>query len=772
MTISSSVARVTFNCDGSTQTFPVPMQAYLATDFLVIHNSTALVLNSDYTMVASGTLNPQLWSMSTTLVYPPTDKLQVILNPTQTQLTQYVTNQAFPSPAVQANVDRLTQMVIRLQDKLSRAVIAPDIDVSPAVQLPAASARANTYQGYDANGNLLLFNLLLSGAVLSTATLAPFLGLSITAQEIAAGVVPFNSAYPELDVRRYGAFSGNSAAQNTTALQSGISVLAQHQYGELLIPQGLTLNVTQVNFTAMSQFNLRCDGTLFATAASPGPQFTNLSSSQGFFTPVKFSNCTGFRVYGKGYINNGFVDAVFITGCTDFDWSLDCRGSCTNAPTATGNSTMNGMTIVNSTQFSLHHMTVDSVTSQNMNNSTDVFYQWANNIFLSGCTDFELGPSIISRKAGYGAFYIGSNCFDFDVHNNTGEFCSGTACTIAWSGGGSMAQRFTVSGNLWRYNQEDSFCISNQSGTNASIGATVTSNVSLFPGWCNCSQGTTAPASSGGAGINCQFIDDLTIGHNASTEHTTAALYLFGCARVSGDVGTITQQIATGPTVIGLTILNGAQDINLTGGTIFCGGLGAQSLLMSGTNADVQLSHIALPAGQISLSGSYSGCKMTGLVAVCPQAVSAPCDFIDCTIGVTTAGQNGIVAGNPNVKLVRTSGGASGSGSGIVCNGVNDVTLEDCTGTATGTGFGISVINSNGVNLRGCLGNGNSGNAISVAGNVDRIVLIGCKGNSVGGNALNMNSASITNATLISFRALVGAVQTSGTNFLTGMNVP
>jgi hypothetical protein len=595
----------------------------------------------------------------------------------------------------------------------------------------------------------------------------------LTAAETAASVTPTSCLFPELDVRRYGASAANSGATNATALQECVSVLAQHTGAEMVIPAGLVLNVTQVTFTSMSKFNVRCDGALVATAASPGTAFTNLSANQGVFTPIKISSCTKFKVYGKGWINNGFVDAVFITGCTDFDWSLDCRGNCTNAVTATGNSTMNGITIVTSNQFRLHDMTVDSVTSQNMNNSTDVFFQWENNIFLSGCTDFELGPNILSRKAGYGAFFVSSNCFDFSIHDNIGELCSGTACTIAFGGGGVVGQRFTVSGNLWRLNQEDAFCVTNQSGTNASINATITGNVASYNGWCNCSQGTTTPASSGGASLNFQFVDDFTIGNNSSAEHTTSGIALVGCARVSGDVGSIFQQVATGSVVIGVSVLSGAQDFKLSGGTISCGGSGAQSILINGTNADLQFANIAMPAGQISLSGTYSSCKFAGIVAVCPQAVSAPFDFIDCTIGVTTAGQSGIVVGNNNVKLVRTSGGASGgSGIGIVVNGVNDVVLEDCVGTATGTGFGIQVINSSGTNLRGCLGNATSGNAISVTGTCDRLVLIGCKGNSTSGNALNMALSTITNAVLISFRALAGAIVTTGTTFLAGMDVP
>ena len=153
MTIAASTTRVSFACDGTTTVFPVNIQAYLATDFTVILTApssagggeTTLVLNSAYSMVSSGTLAPPWWTLTTLggTPYASGYSLQVILEPAQTQVTQYVQGQAFPSAAVQQNFDRLTQMVIRLQDQINRTVIAPDGDVSPVMLLPSAAARAN-----------------------------------------------------------------------------------------------------------------------------------------------------------------------------------------------------------------------------------------------------------------------------------------------------------------------------------------------------------------------------------------------------------------------------------------------------------------------------------------------------------------------------------------------------------------------------------------------------------------------------------------------------
>jgi len=248
MTIQSPTNRVLLSCDGTTKTFNVAIQAYQSSDFEVILTAplssggaqTTLVLNSDYSMATSGSLSPTQWTLTTlaAAAYAAGYTLQVILAPVETQASQYVQGQAFPSAAVQANLDRLTQMVLRLQDQVSRSFVAPDGDVSPLVTLPSARARSLSGAGggvpyFDANGNLQIgvvpstaLTQAVFNALLAAATLFP-----LTPGEIATSITPTNFSdigLPIADARRYGfGATGNTAAQNLTALQNAITAVAQ-----------------------------------------------------------------------------------------------------------------------------------------------------------------------------------------------------------------------------------------------------------------------------------------------------------------------------------------------------------------------------------------------------------------------------------------------------------------------------------------------------------------------------------------------------------------
>lgn len=193
MTIQSPTTRVAFQCNGVSTVFPVAIQAYHDTDFLVLLTTAAGVTSiliegsmDNYTMAPSGSLQPPFWTLTTTAVYPTGDVINIILNPTQTQLSQYTQGQAFPSLVLQTDLDRLTQMVLRIQDQLNRSIVAPDGDFSPLMGLPSAQQRRNCNLNFDASGNVTL-SVTVANVTLTPAQLAFLNGMQPDGALVMAG---------------------------------------------------------------------------------------------------------------------------------------------------------------------------------------------------------------------------------------------------------------------------------------------------------------------------------------------------------------------------------------------------------------------------------------------------------------------------------------------------------------------------------------------------------------------------------------------------------
>lgn len=345
MTIQSPTARASFVCNGVSTVFPVNIQAYLATDFLVLvtnaAGSTTLTLNSDYTLVASGSLTPTFWSLTTQTgqfvsPYVTGNTLQVILNPSETQLSQYTQGQAFPSLAMQTNLDRLTQMVIREGDQLSRAITAPDGDVSPVMTLPNAALRASKNLGFDPSGNVAL-NLALASGTISTASLAPFLGLSITAAETASAVTPANLAYQPGNVLRYGANATPGVTDMTAVIQAAFNQMAfggaQVSFpagvylistGPITVPQACAINITGagMGLTAISHAGVGDCFQLFNGPTTGGPGNGQITI-KGMTVQKITANSTGaaFNLRAAGILPSVTMEDVFVYAGGGTHWT-------------------------------------------------------------------------------------------------------------------------------------------------------------------------------------------------------------------------------------------------------------------------------------------------------------------------------------------------------------------------------------------------------------------------------------------------------------------
>lgn len=374
MTIGTATGRVSFSCNGTSTVFPVPLQAYQASDFEVILTYPAgsggaevvLTLNSDYSMVASGTLAPTAWTLTTTTAYQSGYTLQIILRPSQTQQTQYVEGQAFPSLALQTNVDRLTQMVIALQDQVGRSIRAPDGDVAPAMLLPIPSQRANLFAAFDANGNLSLAAALAAGQTLSQATIGQFLHPR-TAAELAAGVTPSFFWYPPGWVRRYGAL-GDGVTDDTAALNraGSIGVPVYFDPGTFLVATagGVTFK-TRVYGAGMGQSTIvsQIDGS-------------------GHVLPIMFTgsniDVTGLTIKGSAYAPNNSGAALVNLGGTTGAHAV--------------NVSMRGCEVTNATSFAVYCIYADGFLFE----GNYVHDTGADGIHLGVCTDVRMNANIFN----------------------------------------------------------------------------------------------------------------------------------------------------------------------------------------------------------------------------------------------------------------------------------------------------------------------------------------------------------------------------------------
>jgi hypothetical protein len=356
MTIGSNTARVSFLANGVSTVFPVPIQAYLSSDFLVLATNTTgsaigtlaagasivLVLNSDYTLASSGTLAPPQWTLTTQTSQLPSPyatgiTLQVILNPAEVQQTQYVQGQAFPSLAVQTNFDRVTQMAIRLSDQMARAIIAPDGDVSPAMQLPSAALRANMQLIFTAAGNVGVGTLL--PAALTQAVFNTFLAASgpyaITAAETTAGATIVNPQYLPLAVDRYANNTTPGTTDMTAAIKMAWNVAKAQGGGKITFIKGVQYALSSldpaspINLAAQNsngsvgtqayQTQLYCQGGSNIIFDCAGAQLKSTITGGGI--GFLFDNCQNISVLnpsvtGTQVQTTGVVTLGAITGGT------------------------------------------------------------------------------------------------------------------------------------------------------------------------------------------------------------------------------------------------------------------------------------------------------------------------------------------------------------------------------------------------------------------------------------------------------------------------
>jgi parallel beta-helix repeat protein len=548
-----------------------------------------------------------------------------------------------------------------------------------------------------------------------------------TAAEIAAGVSPSNSSFPELNILRYGApvNSGDAAS----AFKAAVSVLRHHAAGELLIPAGYTINISQVVFSSLSKFNVRCDGVVVSIAEQPGTPYTDQRHKyQGHFSPFKFDGCTQFKLYGKGNIQPGYAEPMYIRDCHDFDISIDCRGIGVN-------STLSGIYIQSCYQFVLHDMIVDSITAQNMNDSTEVYFNWLNNVQLLDSYEFRIS-GLLTRKSGMNGIYVGSNCHDFEISNNIAEFNAGSGMQITWAGYGAMPVRYKINNNMFRYNQADGLDNPNTTG-NGTVAAFAqfNNNLHICNGWINCDPANSPGADGSGIGTFYGIAKFEALG-NMVFECASWGIYCEQCDDFVISANTVQKSHAG--IVKGGMYISALSNGRFIGNDIEVTPL-LPALVMHSCN-DVTISGCSF-SGLVSIpNGTYSGCKMSACKFKCSDVFVVQFDLLDCNVLVSKPGQDGVYVSQAGVNLDRNI--ISAHGHAIVVSSVNYCKLTGNIATSSGGGAGIYVAGATATSIRGNRGIGISGPGIHVTGSSTQTELTMNQASSSAGNSFLIDEST------------------------------
>lgn len=318
MTIAATVTSVQYLRNGVTTQWGWPNKIFSAADLTIIDIDTSvppaitpLVLGIDYTVqnvdVDSGCM------VTTTLPGIAGHTLDVRSNISPVQSTS-IKNQGSYLPELHEEFfDRITR---ELQDtkRLTYAfgIHGPDTESVPWPSLPSQFARANTNLGFDANGNLQVFQVLQSANIS-----APIIGAFITppsTAELAAGVNVVNGWLPYGNVQRYGITpnSTGAAAANTSIFTTLVNAsIAAGPTGLIYFPNNGAGSPDTYYFSSNAPAQIRDGITLDLNGCilNFSGAFNAAMNTYGFLTCIRdvtIQNGTIQVNYnGTGGVNNG-----------------------------------------------------------------------------------------------------------------------------------------------------------------------------------------------------------------------------------------------------------------------------------------------------------------------------------------------------------------------------------------------------------------------------------------------------------------------------------
>jgi hypothetical protein len=154
LTVSTTTNRIAYTGNGVTVAFAFPNLFFANTDLKVYVDDVLKTLTTHYAVTGAGAAG----GGNVTFGAAPANLSSVVIfcEPDSLQSTKLPSNGPFPSAAVETMSDKLTVLLQRVLDRVSRTLRLSDGDsgTGGSLTLPLAAARANKYPVFDASGNL------------------------------------------------------------------------------------------------------------------------------------------------------------------------------------------------------------------------------------------------------------------------------------------------------------------------------------------------------------------------------------------------------------------------------------------------------------------------------------------------------------------------------------------------------------------------------------------------------------------------------------------
>jgi parallel beta-helix repeat protein len=306
MTISTAPAPLSYNGDDSTVDFPITWKYFAKAHVVATLRSTTgaettQTLTTHYTLTPAGVAAGGTLTMVTA---PATNETLVIeLEPSNTQDSSLALGGAFPSSAVEAELDEAAQRDAKIEAVQGRTFKVPKTDTQTGslLELPVDSLRASKAFHFDSNGKP------------SMVEPADASGTNVTSASGTQARSHAERADDVFSVKDYG------STLNGATLQAAIDAAELNGGGAVEIPSNTTIAIGTTEITIGSNITLFGHGDssiISATGAgrtNTDDMLRNDDQASGN-TNIRFMN---FRIFGDRSTQTDQVNGIDLQNCSE-----------------------------------------------------------------------------------------------------------------------------------------------------------------------------------------------------------------------------------------------------------------------------------------------------------------------------------------------------------------------------------------------------------------------------------------------------------------------